>query len=194
VAWRLTAVLVLASATVAFAASPAATPGPDTLRGTAEADTLRGRGGDDELLGRRGDDRLAGGAGDDLLLGGAGLDSMAGGRGEDECLTDAADPMPSDCEDVGGPAGPLRIEETTGTDRCLVLRRAELCYFLLEGEGADAESGAIAADGGVRLTSEPDLVEAREGAWTAHGTYACEGDGELAVTIAADTAVAAVDC
>jgi hypothetical protein len=184
-AWRLSAVLVLATASVALAAPLAGTPGPDALRGTAGEDVLRGLGGDDSLRGR---------AGDDLLVGGPGLDALAGGGGDDECRTDVADPMPTGCEDVDGPAGPLRIERTTGTDRCLVLRRADLCYFLLEGSGADAAGGTIAASGDVRLTSQPDLVEARRGEWTAHGTYACEGDGELAVTIAVDTTRAAVDC
>jgi hypothetical protein len=184
-AWKPAILATLVLAGTALAGPIGGTPGPDVIRGTAGDDTLKGRGGDDELAGRRGDD---------LLLGGAGADAMAGGRGDDECRTDAADPMPTGCEDVSGPAGPLRIEHATGTDRCLVLRAFDLCYFLLEGEGADAATGTIAAGGGVRLTSEPDLVEARDGAWDAHGTYACEADGELAVTIAADTANAPVDC
>jgi Ca2+-binding RTX toxin-like protein len=179
------AVAVAALGGTALAGPVAGTAGPDSLRGTAGDDTLRGRGGDDRLAGRRGDD---------TLIGGAGADAMAGGRGEDRCVTDAGDPAPSGCEELDGPAGPLAIERTTGTDRCLELRRVDLCYFLLEGSGADAATGTIATSGGVALTSEPDAVEVRNGDWTANGTYACEGDGALAVTIGADTVTAPVDC
>ena len=184
-AWKLTLAAMLVSAGTALAAPIAGTPGPDRLAGTKGDDTLRGRAGDDELAGRRGDD---------VLIGGRGADAMAGGRGDDDCLTDAADPTPTGCEDVDGPAGPLRIERTTGTDRCLELRRVDLCYFLLEGSGADAATGTIATSGGVYLTSEADAVEVRKGDWTAHGTFGCEADGALAVTIAAETVDAPVDC
>src|SRR5215213_8347680 len=179
------AVAAAALAVAALAGPIAGTAGPDALRGTGGDDTLRGRGGDDELAGRRGDD---------VLIGGAGADAMAGGRGEDRCVTDAADPMPTGCEELDGPAGPLRIERTTGTDRCLELRRVDLCYFLLEGSGADSATGTIATSGGVALTSEPDAVEVRKGDWTAHGTFECDADGAIAVTIGAETVGAPVDC
>jgi hypothetical protein len=169
----------------ALAASIKGTPGPDELAGTRGDDTIRGRGGDDALSGRRGDD---------VLVGGAGADSLAGGRGEDRCLTDAADAAPVGCEVVQGPAGPLTIDSATGTDRCVILRRADLCFFLLKGSGADATTGTITATGGVRLTTKPDAVSARHGRWTAHGTYACDTDGTLAVTIGAETVSAPVDC
>jgi hypothetical protein len=184
-AWKLTLVVVLAFAAAALAGPIGGTSGPDVLKGTRGDDTLRGRAGDDELAGRKGDD---------VLIGGRGADAMAGGRGDDDCRTDAADPMPTGCEDVTGPAGPLRLEHTTGTDRCLVLRRVDLCYFLLEGQGADADTGTIAARGGVYLTSPPDAVSARNGEWEANGTFGCEGDGGLAVTIAGETIAAPVDC
>ena len=119
------AVLAAAFAGSALAGTVPGTPGPDALKGSSGDDTLRGRGGDDELAGRKGDD---------VLIGGPGTDAMAGGRGEDRCVTDAADPPPTGCEDVRGPAGPLAIRATTGTDRCIILRRAaDMCYFVLEG-------------------------------------------------------------
>ena len=187
-AWRLAAVAALVAAALAgtaLAGSVNGTRGDDDLRGTRADDTIRGRAGDDSLAGRRGDD---------VLIGGAGADAMAGGGGEDRCLTDAADPEPTGCEDVRGPAGPLRIADTTGTDRCLELRRADLCYFALEGSGADAAAGAISASGGVSLTSAPDRVVVRKGDWNATGTYSCEADGALAVTIGGETVTAPVDC
>jgi Ca2+-binding RTX toxin-like protein len=187
-AWRLAAVVALvvaALAGTALAGSVNGTRGDDDLRGTRGDDTMRGRAGDDLLAGRRGDD---------VLIGGAGADAMAGGTGEDRCMTDAADPEPTNCEDVRGPAGPLRLTDTTGTDRCLILRRADLCYFALEGSGADASTGTIAASGGVALTSEQDRVTVRNGDWSATGTYSCESDGALAVTIGAETVSAPVDC
>ena len=187
-AWKpaLAVVLVVAlPAAPALGERIAGTKGPDELDGTRKADTLRGRGGDDVILGRRGDD---------VLIGGRGSDVLVGGRGEDRCVTDAADDPPSKCEDVTGPAGPLVLDAATGTDRCLILRRADLCYFVLEGSGADAATGAITASGAVTLTSEPGRVAARKGAWTANGTYACEGDGALAVAIGDESVTAPVDC
>lgn len=179
------ALVAASSAGSALAARVAGTPGPDVLRGTQRDDAIRGRGGDDVLSGRRGDDVLAGGPGADALF---------GGRGEDACLTDAADPPPAGCEDVRGPAGPLTLDDTTGTDRCVVLRRAEMCYFVLEGSGADERAGTIVPSGGVSLVSDPGRVSVRDGKWGATGTYSCEGDGALAVTIGAETVSAPVDC
>jgi hypothetical protein len=186
-AWRLAAAALVAAtlAGTALAGSMNGTRGDDELRGTRGDDRIRGRAGDDLLAGRRGDD---------VLVGGAGADAMAGGAGEDRCMTDAADPDPTGCEDVRGPAGPLRLTDTTGTDRCLILRRADLCYFALEGSGADAGAGTISATGGVALTSEADRVEVRNGDWNATGTYSCEGDGALAVTVGGETVSARVDC
>jgi Ca2+-binding RTX toxin-like protein len=187
-AWKLAAgaaLLAAALAGTALAGSLGGTRGDDDLRGTRGDDTIRGRAGDDTLAGRRGDD---------VLFGGAGADAMAGGAGEDRCMTDAADPDPTGCEDVRGPAGPMRLTDTTGTDRCLVLRRADLCYFALEGSGADAGTGTISATGGVTLTSDSDRVEVRKGDWNATGTYSCEADGAIAVTISGETVSAPVDC
>ncbi len=187
-AWKPAVAVALVAASLAgpaLAGTIAGTPGPDELRGTSGDDTLRGRGGDDELSGRRGDD---------VLIGGAGADAMTGGRGEDRCLTDASDPAPVGCEEVRGPAGPLTLTDTTGTDHCMVLRRADLCYFVLEGSGADAATGMISASGGVTLSSDPGRVEVRNGDWSATGIYSCEGEGALAVTIATESVSAAVDC
>jgi hypothetical protein len=95
---------------------------------------------------------------------------------------------------VTGPAGPLTITQTTGTDRCIVLRAADFCYFVLEGSGADAATGTISTTRGVRLNTSPDLVAVRDGRWDAHGTYGCESDGALVVTIGAESVSAPVDC
>ena len=62
------------------------------------------------------------------------------------------------------------------------------------GLGADAPSGVITASGGVSLISDPGRVTVRDGDWGATGTYRCEGDGALEVTIGAETASAPVDC
>jgi Ca2+-binding RTX toxin-like protein len=184
----------LAAVAALMAAVLAGTALAGTLSGTRGDDQLRGTRGDDTIRGRAGDDTLAGRRGDDVLIGGAGVDAMTGGGGEDRCITDAADPYPTGCEDVRGPAGPLRLTDTTGTDRCLILRRADLCYFALEGSGADTGAGTISSSGGVSLTSPPDRVEIRSGDWHATGTYSCETDGALAVTIGAETVTAPVDC
>lgn len=161
------------------------------LAGTAFADTLRGTGEDDRLDGTERADVIRGRGGDDVLRGHGGRDLLVGGPGDDRCLTDDRDRPPSGCEDVVGPAGPLLVTGTTGTDGCLVLRRAEMCYFVVEGHGADAGSGSVTGEGGVRPTGS---VSARRGHWSATGTFACEGDGAIAVAIAGETARAPVDC
>jgi Ca2+-binding RTX toxin-like protein len=55
-----------------------ATPGPDTIVGTAGDDVIAGLGGDDTLLGRGGTDTVCGDAGVDTMLGGAGNDTIIG--------------------------------------------------------------------------------------------------------------------
>jgi hypothetical protein len=164
------------------------------IGGTAGPDQLSGTHRDEKIRGLAGDDRLSGKGGDDVLIGGPGADALRGGSGEDRCLTDADDPAPRGCEDVVGPAGPLTVTKVTGTDRCIVLRRAEGCYFVIEGTGADSESGSVAGAGGVRVLAPGGEVGASDGRWTANGTYACDADGSLDVTIAAEAAAAPVDC
>lgn len=61
------ALLVVVSASAAFAVVRIGTNGPDRLVGTAENDTLSGRGGNDVLIGRGDSDRLFGGPGRDLI-------------------------------------------------------------------------------------------------------------------------------
>ena len=177
--------LAVAIPAVAAQGPPSGTDGPDVLVGTKRADTIRGRGGDDSLAGR---------GGDDLLAGGQGSDEIAGGPGTDRCRTDAADPAPRGCEEVSGPAGPLAVSKVTGNDGCLILRAAENCYFVIEGSGADAATGTVSGSGGVRVLPPGGEVSARDGRWSAHGTYACDADGSLEVTIAAESASVVVDC
>jgi Ca2+-binding RTX toxin-like protein len=68
----------------------AATPGADTLVGTAAADSIRGLAGNDILQGLSGDDSLFGDSGDDILIGGAGRDLLTGGTGSDTFVLEAA--------------------------------------------------------------------------------------------------------
>jgi Ca2+-binding RTX toxin-like protein/subtilisin-like proprotein convertase family protein len=60
-----------------------ATPGDDTIEGSAGNDTIDGLAGDDEISGKEGNDSLLGNAGDDYLDGGLGNDSLIGGAGND---------------------------------------------------------------------------------------------------------------
>jgi hypothetical protein len=159
--------------------------------GLAGAETLRGTNGPDRLEGGAGPDVLRGRGGDDVLTGRAGRDLLVGGPGADRCITDAADRDPRGCEEIVGPAGPMVVTETTGTDRCLVLRRAEMCYFVVAGHGADAHAGSLAGEGGVSPAGD---VRVNRGRWSATGTFACDGDGAIVVTIADETARALVDC
>ena len=161
------------------------TAGPDELTGTKRGETIRGRGADDVLSGR---------GGEDVLIGGPGSDALRGGSGDDRCVSDASDPDPRGCEEIAGPAGPLTVTKVTGADTCIVLRRAENCYFVVEGMSADVEAGSVAGAGGVRVLPPGGEVRARDGRWTANGTYACDADGSLDVTIADESAIVAVDC
>jgi len=184
------ATIAVAACVAVLAASAAA----DSITGSRGSDDLDGTRGNDTLRGRAGDDSLAGRRGDDVLIGGAGRDVLIGGRGRDRCLTDAADAEPVGCEDVVGPAGPLVITRTTGTDECIVLRRADGCYFVIEGHGADEETGTVAGTGGVSVTPPSGEVSAEDGRWSAHGIYSCDSDGALVISIAGESASAPVSC
>ncbi len=59
---------------------------------------------------------------------------------------------------------------------------------------ADEPTGSVAGTSGVRVLAPGGEVSASNGRWTAHGTYACEGDGALEVTIAAETTSVPIDC
>lgn len=161
------------------------------LAGTAAGDTLRGTDGGDRIDGTGRADVIRGRGGDDVLDGNGGRDLLDGGPGDDRCITDSRDRRPEGCEEVVGPAGPLVVTDTTGTDRCLVLRRADMCYFIVEGHGADAESGSVSGEGGVTPTGS---VTARRGRWSATGTYACDADGALVAAIAGERARVPVTC
>lgn len=88
--------LLLATATLAFARNPSVTipgtKGPDTLTGTEQRDVIAGfagndavsaLGGPDTVFAGRGDDTVDGGEGNDLLRGGFGNDSINAAGGND---------------------------------------------------------------------------------------------------------------
>jgi hypothetical protein len=83
------AVVALACAVSAQAATLAGTPAADTIRGTA------------------GHDRIAAGGGDDLIDGGPGSDDLAGGPGTDAALYPGPAPVRVTLDDLAndGPAG-----------------------------------------------------------------------------------------
>ena len=64
------------------------TPGPDTLRGTADADWIYGLGGDDVLTGLAGRDTIDAGAGDDDITGGP---EFVNRRWVEEALSNSVD-------------------------------------------------------------------------------------------------------
>jgi hypothetical protein len=64
------ALLLVAFAGVAVAATITGDARDNSLIGTKRADTIRGLGGDDRLAGRGGDDRLLGRGGNDAIYGG----------------------------------------------------------------------------------------------------------------------------
>ena len=106
--------------------TPAPTPAPaklrgtarrDVLRGTAAADVLRGLAGNDRLIGRGADDRLYGGPGADVLDGGPGADFLHGGPGRDKFRggpgpdrLDARDGAPGDRVACGGGRDVVRAD------------------------------------------------------------------------------------
>ncbi len=75
-----------------------ATPGGQTINGTAGNDSLVGGAGNDTINGLAGADTLIGNAGDDRLDGGAGVDSLDGGLGNDTYIVTAGDVL----TDAGG--------------------------------------------------------------------------------------------
>ena len=77
------ALLLVAFAGVAVAATITGGDRDNSLIGTKRADTIRGLGGDDRLAGRGGDDRLLGRGGNDAIYGGPGSDRISAGRGGD---------------------------------------------------------------------------------------------------------------
>lgn len=87
-----TALLVVALAGVALAATVKGDDANNELRGTRGPDTIRAFGGDDTVRGLRSNDEVRGGPGGDTLYGdrgggtfyaGQGSDQVFGGRGDD---------------------------------------------------------------------------------------------------------------
>ena len=78
-----TALLMVALAGAALAATIDGDQRDNRLVGTEQADTLRGLRGSDSIYGRGGEDTLSGNSGDDTVHGGDGDDSIRGGRGSD---------------------------------------------------------------------------------------------------------------
>ncbi len=97
--------MVLATATVAYAAVKNGNANDNYIRETCGTDTLRGYGGDDTLDANNcGDDvdRLAGGSGNDRLLANDGdaLDGLSGGPGYDTCVVDRRAELESGCNRI----------------------------------------------------------------------------------------------
>lgn len=120
------ALLVVLTASVAFAATRVGNDGPNRLVGTAQNDTLRGLGGNDRLRGLGDSDRLFGNGGRDVLLGGNDSDRMVGGKGNDRI--NAGEPGRLDGDTINcGPGRDVVINARPTEDiiraNCEVVRR-----------------------------------------------------------------------
>ena len=99
--------MVLATATVAYAAVKNGNAADNYIRETCNNDTLRGYGGDDTIDANNcrnvGDvDRLSGGSGNDRLLANDGdaLDGLSGGPGYDTCVVDRRAELNGGCNRI----------------------------------------------------------------------------------------------
>lgn len=79
----LVTLIVVLTASVAFAAVFNGTNRNDFIIGTNGPDVIRGLGGDDNLVGRNGNDSIAGAGKKDKIRGGGGNDNLVGGKGND---------------------------------------------------------------------------------------------------------------
>jgi hypothetical protein len=195
--------------------------GNDRINGRKGNDKLVGSAGRDKLAGGEGEDTFAGGGGADTLKAkdGAADKRLNGGKGRDVCVIDQADaPVVKGCERVtmdgsftpnpggagdsgagpgGGPgggsaggSGGLVVNSATGTECGSSL---PTCVFQIEGTGAEAATGLVTGGGGV--TIGVGTVLALQGSdWTASGTYGCQSDGVLRVTIGEKSVDVPVDC
>jgi len=122
-----------------------ATPGPDTLVGTAGDDVIAGLGGNDTIIGRGGDDTICGDAGTDHLLGGPGADTIIGHN------RDPSSGLPPTFEkgDVAAPGPGDDLTAVRGLDysRAAGPMRIDLSSSVVTGEGTDQVPGAMRADG-----------------------------------------------
>jgi hypothetical protein len=100
------ALVALASAAVAAAATIVGTNRAETIRGTARADVIHGRAGNDTLYGFAGNDRF---------VPGAGRDRVVCGPGRDVVQADALDVVSKDCEVVNRPKPPAKPQPKLGT-------------------------------------------------------------------------------
>jgi Ca2+-binding RTX toxin-like protein len=84
----LASALILAFATVAYAATIYGNAGNNTLVGTSDTDQIIGRDGNDEIRGLAGNDVLRGSPGQDRVFGGSGEDTLTGDKGDDLLVGD----------------------------------------------------------------------------------------------------------
>jgi ELWxxDGT repeat protein len=114
-----------------------ATPGDDTLPGTAGPDTIRGLAGDDVLRGLGGDDQLSGDRGHDILRGGRGNDRLLGGSGNDSLYGESGN------DTLNGGSGADRLLGGSSRDTLLGGSGNDT---LLGGSGNDSLAGQTGAD------------------------------------------------
>ena len=157
-----------------------ATPGNDSVYGTAVAD---------KIWGGYGNDSLDGGAGADTLLGGPGYDTLVGGDGDDTYMLDATDLYPYETivEAAGG-----------GTDTIVFIPSASL---IASGSlFANVENGSLGGPGALdlygnaldnRLTGNDSASRLDGGAGDdtlsggrANDTYFVDGPGDVIVEAA----------
>ncbi|MEQ8498820.1 MAG: hypothetical protein RIB84_05455, partial [Sneathiellaceae bacterium] len=191
--------------------------GDDELAGGAGDDSLSGGSQDDTLDGGAGDDSLVGDSGDDLLVAGGGSDTVMGGSGRDTGVVDGAS---TDAAVFDGGSGQdvlqVRLTEAQLAESGVVdVLRALQAH--IEAHGGDSSSSGpthFAAGFGTfsnweslelyvdgQLTSIPkpalfsagdddvDFNDVAAGDYQAGSQYAA-GDGDDAVTLAADSAAA----
>jgi Ca2+-binding RTX toxin-like protein len=122
-----------------------ATPGADTIVGTAGDDVIAGLGGDDTILGRGGGDTVCGDGGVDDMLGGGGNDTIIGHN------RDPSSGLPPTFEkgDVAAPGPGEDLTAVRGLDysRAAGPVRIDLNSSVVTGEGTDQVPGAERAVG-----------------------------------------------
>jgi RTX calcium-binding nonapeptide repeat (4 copies) len=210
------AVLATTSAPGAEAKSIKGTQEADKLVGTKKSDKINGRGGKDRIKGGKGADKLKGGGGKDKLnaVDRAKDKLVNGGAGKDVCRVDRADRgAVRSCEKVkvvgaggnagggggnggggnGGGGGGTGLVLGSSSGLSCAAGALPLCPFTLQGEGADAPAGTVTGGGGVTVAAG-GAVTVTDGDWSAGGTYACESNGFLRVSIGAETIDVPVTC